>query len=264
MRKLSCFSHFYSENFGHCVYREGAPEHDFIKADAGALKGKNWINEKGESTAEAKALAEKIQSETKALQEKTKLELAGLYDEVLSSLPEPDSFDMEEVVVGEKYKNKGLLAVLEGESALVRAAFQNNDLRLLAYGNIMKELENGGMDANYLPMGSKVSLSGGEVTVTYPDGKTAGGMLFPWDLYGKAKSSAEEVAQDAVREAEEDAKKRRESGAVQEEERAILEEEFEVAPERKTPEPEAYDLDEEENEKPVEKDSKRSEERRGG
>jgi len=43
MHKLSCFSHFYSENCGHSIYREGAPEHDFIKADAGALKGKNWI-----------------------------------------------------------------------------------------------------------------------------------------------------------------------------------------------------------------------------
>ena len=237
MRDLSCFLYFSGENPGHRVFREGEPKRDFLKSNTVKLKGEKWINEEGESTAEAKALADQIDSEIESIKNGTNEKLAELYVDVFQMVPLQDSLKMSETIVGDKYKNKGLLAVLEGEMSLLKLAFTHvEDLRLLAYGNLFKELanpDNGGMDANFLPLGSTVKVKDGKVTVTYPNGKTASALIFPWDVSKIAHEKYVEMQREKAKKAGEEIAARRASGA--EEVIDLGDDEEEPAPARTEP-----------------------------
>lgn len=185
------------------------PAGNLIKGDVKAVN--EWINNTSkESTKAAKELAEQVNAQVEAIKDGTRSDLVKLYVDVFTeNIPSPYIFDMSSTSVDDVYKKKGLLEVLEKNCPVLKAAFKAvPDLRLLAYGNIYKEMKASTppMDANYLPIGSEVWMEDGKVFIKQPSGKVVGGLLFPWDVYeiarGKYPAIVKEEAEEARPEGE--------------------------------------------------------------
>ncbi len=200
MAQLLCKKSYHFESPARRIFRgvEGAGADLFSENDSSAKKVEAWVDSKGESTAEAKALAESVAKQEEQIREGTREDLLELYMTLFTGagvIGLKENYNSPPVTVGEEYSKNGLLQVLEKKSADIRIAFQGTpDLRLLAYATIYNNFKKSGLDANYLPKGAQVSLSNGVVTVTYTEKgatKTASSELFPW--------STAEVAQEKWR-----------------------------------------------------------------
>ncbi|MEK9159792.1 MAG: hypothetical protein AAB383_03625 [Patescibacteria group bacterium] len=203
MAKLFLKNAYEFENPARRIFLEGG--NFFGGEGAKAKETKRWVNEQGESSAEAKALAERVAQQAEDIRTSTKKETLQLYVDVFTDVVGPqDAYDMAGVVeIDSTYSKNGLLQVLEKNSPLITRAFTDfPDLRLLAYATVYKEFKGQGGDANFLPIGATVTLTDGVVTVNYKeDGidKTFTSPLFPWETAKEAQTKyAALMAEEAV------------------------------------------------------------------
>lgn len=146
-------------------------------------KIESWVskdkNGQLQSSPEARKLAEKarVKYESKDAQDK-------LYREVFGSFTDKESYNAnkgEPFAIDKTDSGTGLLEALAKRSGVLSGTFKTfPDTRLIAYQSLFYKFEAQGSDVNVLPMGSKVSLKEGRVTVEYPNGKKISALLFPW------------------------------------------------------------------------------------
>ncbi len=220
------------ENPSRRVFKEGGEL--FGSTSGQAAKINAWVG-KGESSPEAKALAESVSKQAEEIREGTKKELLELYVNVFTStIQRKETYNVAPLTVDSTYAKNGLLQVLEKNSPDLRIAFQGvPDLRLLSYATVYQNFKAQGLDVNYLPIGAEVKLVNGDVTVTYTEKgvvKTATSEIFPWSTYVSAQKKYGDLL------AEERAERAREieaAGGPQEDEetRAILAEPVPGVPE---------------------------------
>lgn len=224
MAKLYLKNAYEFENTSRRVFKEGGGEL-FGSTGGQAAKINAWVG-KGESSPEAKALAENVSKQAEEIREGTRKELLELYVDIFTdTIPQKEVYNAAPLTVDSTYAKNGLLQVLEKNSSDLRIAFQGvPDLRLLSYATVYENFKTQGLDANYLPLGAKVELVNGDVTVTYTENgvnKTATSEIFPWSTYENAHAKYLEVLE---KERAEEARRIEEAGGPEEdaELRAIL------------------------------------------
>ncbi len=161
----------------------------FEGSGAQSKKINKWVDAKGESSPEARELAEQVAKQREEIINTSKKELLELYVNLFTTGPiaNKEAFNASPFTVDSSYAKNGLLQTLEKNSSDLRLAFKGTeDLRLLAYATVYSNFKEQGLDANYLPIGADVKLVDGYVTVTYTENgvvKTATSELFPWSSY---------------------------------------------------------------------------------
>lgn len=153
-----------------------------LKAESSKIE--SWVskdkNGQLQSSPEARKLAEKarVKYESKDAQDK-------LYREVFGSFTDKESYNAnkgEPFSIDKTDSGTGLLEALAKRSGVLNGTFKTfPDTRLIAYQSLFYKFEGQGADVNVLPMGSKVSMKEGLVTVEYPNGKKVSALLFPWE-----------------------------------------------------------------------------------
>jgi hypothetical protein len=179
---------------------------------------KKWIEKKengqwGESP-EAETLVVELEQDYKRIADASHKEQDVLFQEIISPIGSREIFSInngESFDVGAEMAKKGLLEVLEiksketgGKGGALDDAFRAfPELRPLAYVYLYREFEKRGKAVDFLPIGSRVSLNNGSVTVEYPtdpgepkDIITVD--LFPWGTPLGQSSSTEPIDKPAA------------------------------------------------------------------
>lgn len=167
------------------------PRADLFSGGVGEKKNvTEWVKN-GETTAEAKALAESLQAQMEAIKRETNLQLVQEYRHVFDTyVLTKESYDSSPTSVDSTYKNKGALYVLEKSCPILAAQFKAYpDLRYLAYANATKQVP----DVDVLPMGSTVSMVDGRVLLQRPGKPDASFMIFPWDYRAEIEKKYQEL-----------------------------------------------------------------------
>lgn len=186
MAKLFLKNAYEFENPSRRVFKEGGGEL-FGSAGGQAAKINTWVG-KGESSPEARALAENVSKQAEEIREGARKELLELYVNIFTdTIPQKEVYNVAPLTVDATYAKNGLLQVLEKNSPELKVVFQGTpDLRLLSYATVYQNFKAQGLDVNFLPIGAKVELVNGDVTVTYIEKgvtKTATSEIFPWSTY---------------------------------------------------------------------------------
>lgn len=194
MAKLYFKNAQHFENPTRMIFKESAGSELFVESSQDVKKVGEWIDEKGSSTEQAKALAESVAKQEEQIREGTNEQLLNLYVDVFTEvIGAKESYSMPSLTVDDTYDKKGVLAILEDKITELRVAFGGTpDLRLLAYATVYKNFKSQGLDANYLPKGATVVVANGEVTVTYTENgvvKTATSEIFPWSTATEAHAN---------------------------------------------------------------------------
>lgn len=168
-----------------------SPRADLFSGGVGEKKNvTEWVKN-GETTAEAKVLANSLQAQMEAIKRETDLQLVQEYRFVFDQyILNAESYDSPETLVNDRFKNKGALYVLEQSCPVLKAQFKAYpDLRYLAYASATKEVP----DVDVLPMNSTVSMVDGTVYLKRPGKPDAEFKLFPWDYRSEIEKKYQEL-----------------------------------------------------------------------